>query len=269
MSLINGKDEMTKNHDYLNVLFDSAFLVVIVTSCLYLFGYGYYKSFFDGLSIPTKFLEISPVHYFIKSFDVIIIFSIVFTIALLLYSFNIYLSSKINIPKLIFYFLLILSLSISLLIIPLLSFDMRLNILAMIVLAVPFLISINKFHFGDTYAKLLKELKNIIEAENINKFIYSVILLLFVLFYSSTFGFNDAANFTHGNSPDALEIQLNLKDKNDTELQNKTLLLVMMHQNKYYIVEKNINGSDSNLYIIPVDQVERATILKKRVFKLN
>jgi len=86
MSLINGKDEMTKNHDYLNVLFDSAFLVVIVTSCLYLFGYGYYKSFFDGLSIPTKFLEISPVHYFIKSFDVIIIFSIVFTIALLLYS---------------------------------------------------------------------------------------------------------------------------------------------------------------------------------------
>lgn len=260
---------MTQKHDYINELFDSAFLVVIVTSCLYLFGYGYYKSFFDGLSIPTKFLEISPAHYFIKSFDVIIIFSIVLTVGLFVYSLYTYLSTKINIPKLIFYLLLLLSVSISLLFIPLLSFDMRLNILAMIALGVPFLISINIFHFGDTYAKLLREFDNILKAEKTNKFIYSVVLLSFVLFYSSTFGFNDAANFTHGNSPDALEIQLNLKDKNDTELQNKTLLLVMMHQNKYYIVEKNINVSESNLYIIPVDQVERATILKKRVFKLN
>jgi hypothetical protein len=58
-----------------------------------------------------------------------------------------------------------------------------------------------------------------------------------------------------------LDIQLFMKDKTDTQFQNKTFTFVMQLENRYYVLEKNETvPAHPKLYIIPIDQVAMATV---------
>ncbi len=60
---------------------------------------------------------------------------------------------------------------------------------------------------------------------------------------------------------DRQEIQVVLKDKMNTQLQDKTFIFVMLQDNKYYILDKNETALQyPKLYIVPIDEVEMATV---------
>lgn len=84
-----------------------------------------------------------------------------------------------------------------------------------------------------------------------------------MLFMSaSLLGHRAAENLIQGKNG-SFEIQFFPKDNMDNQLQNKTLIFIMLKDNKYYVLEKNeSNTKYPELYIIQEDQVKIAKLHK-------
>lgn len=91
-----------------------------------------------------------------------------------------------------------------------------------------------------------------------------ILILLVFCCFSIVMGIYNADCMTDGDSADALKINISLKDENNTMFENKTLILIMMHDGTYYIIEKDESHSKKpRVYIIPSDQIKMVTVYEK------
>ena len=91
-----------------------------------------------------------------------------------------------------------------------------------------------------------------------------LIAVLSVSFFSTMMGLQNADDVIEGVSADALKINISLKDENNTMFENKTLIIVMIHDDTYYIIEKDESHSkEPKVYIIPSDQIKMAVVYEK------
>jgi len=97
------------------------------------------------------------------------------------------------------------------------------------------------------------------------KKIFRLIFIIVILCFFSTFvGAFNAQYMVDGSSSDALKINISLKDTNDTLFENKTLILVMLRDDHYYIIEEDRNRTKKpKLHIIPSDQIKMVTVYEK------
>ena len=273
----------TKNENYMKLL-DSATLIAILTGCFYLFGYEYYDSFFHTLSIPAKFIDFHPLFYVVKSLDLflnIIFIIILFFFVQISYPYLSKSKNRIlemllnyehyysNLDRIATFLVKLIDIELTLVIFGIYSlfflyslifysFLSHLDQIGIISSVVVLAFLASQFNIS-----FQTQSKSIIEIYTKNKKIILFILLLYTLLLSNSLGCNDAMNFIKGDNPDAFHIELSLKDKNSIEFQNKTLLLAMIHNNEYYIIEENETSNGyPKLYIIASDQIATSTITR-------
>lgn len=91
-----------------------------------------------------------------------------------------------------------------------------------------------------------------------------LIAVLSVSCFSTIMGLQNADYVVEGVSADALKINISLKDENNTMFENKTPILVMIHDDTYYIIEKDESHSkEPKVYIIPSDQIKLAVVYEQ------
>lgn len=246
------KDNQDGKDSQINIKYfeEPAFLTAFITASLYFVGYGYYTAYFSRFSVPLKFINIGIIDYMTLGFLPVVLLSIFIVIFFGVWS---------HVPKNFFEAFLGNLLPIILILITcgeaiLINDDiyMKYFFLGVALILVLFLI----------YISCQKESMAYFVHES--GFILKIGLMLIIiggLFSLSAFlGDHNANNFIHGKD-DRLEIQLSLKDKMNTQLHDKTFILIMLQDNKYYISEINKNVSEYPiLYIIPTDEVEMATV---------
>jgi len=108
-------------------------------------------------------------------------------------------------------------------------------------------------------------LSNINKISDTNFLPTFLILVLFAFCCSSTLmGIQNADDVVEGVSADALKVNISLTDVNSTIFENKTLILVMLRDDHYYIIEENRNRTKKpKLHIIPNDQIKMVTVYEK------
>ncbi len=95
-----------------------------------------------------------------------------------------------------------------------------------------------------------------------------IFILIFIIvifcYFSTLMGAFNAHYMVEGSSPDALKVDISLKDTNNTLFENKTLVLVMLRDDHYYIIEGDRNRTKKpKLHIIPSDQIKMVTVYEK------
>ena len=109
--------------------------------------------------------------------------------------------------------------------------------------------------------EILSRIAKISDNEKIFKLIFIIVIFCFFSAYMGDF---NAHYMVRGSSPDALKIDISLKDTNNTLFENKTLILVMLRDDNYYIIEEYRNRTKKpKLYIIPSDQIKMVTVYEK------
>lgn len=232
------------------LLYESTIFVAIATTSLYFVGFGYYLSFFRRLSIPNKFLGIQTVEYFIVGFPYILILSYIVAVFFLVWSKSP--RSRFDAFKgnLIFFIIILI------LLINIMSTEED-NLTASLFIGGGIFVMLL---FTILTIKKLSMAYFLYESSLSLKILFLLIVISGCFFLANLAGDNDAKKLIQG---EGYEIQLSLKDKTDTLLLNKTLMLVMQHDDKYYVVEKNESAQRSpQVYIIPSDQIEIATVRK-------
>ncbi|MCK5644111.1 MAG: hypothetical protein KAJ19_25150 [Gammaproteobacteria bacterium] len=241
-----------KNTQYItnlkNNYFESAFFIATITSSLYYFGYTYYNYFFSRLSIPLKFLNVSVEDYIIIGLQpILLLFGFFFA------SFIVWSKPPKNILRsfignsLLFIFIII-GIYVNWVSKNYLSIGMYI-----IFLILTIQMTIQKRSFAYDFYKGDWNLR----------FLVIIIVLFGILMFANFSGNSDAEELIKGSSKNSLEIQLMLKDNNNTQFQNETLILIMLQNNNYYIMEKDETApKNPKLYIIPSNQVEMAIISK-------
>ena len=97
--------------------------------------------------------------------------------------------------------------------------------------------------------------------DNITKIYVLITLILITCFTSMFLGTIDAENMIDGTSSNALQVDISLKDKDNTPFENKTLILVMLRDDTYYIIERDGNRPKKpKVYIIPSDQIKMMVV---------
>ena len=100
--------------------------------------------------------------------------------------------------------------------------------------------------------------------DNITKIYVSITLILITCFISMFLGTIDAEHMIDGTSSNALQVDISLKDKDNTLFENKTLILVMLRDDVYYITEKDgSHPKKPKVYIIPSDQIKMLLVYEK------
>jgi len=94
---------------------------------------------------------------------------------------------------------------------------------------------------------------------------FTLIFIIVTFCYFSAFmGAFNAHYMLEGSSSDALKINISLKDTNNTLFENKTLVLVMLRDDHYYIIEEDRNHTKKpKLHIISSDQIKTVTVYEK------
>ena len=87
-----------------------------------------------------------------------------------------------------------------------------------------------------------------------------ILIICLLCLLSALMGVFNAGKTVEGCGYGASEINISLKNTNDTLPENKTLILVLLHDDQYYIIEKDENYQTTpkatpKLYIIPSDQI--------------
>ena len=237
---------------YLNGLknnyFEPAFFIAAITSSLYFFGYTYYNSFFSRLSIPLKFLNVSTDNYIIIGLQPILLLFGFFFAFFIVWSKPPKTLLRSFLGNSLLYIFIIIGICYHW------EFKNYLSIgMYLIFLILTIRITIQKRSFAYDFYKGDWNLR----------FIVILVVLFGILMFADFNGNNDAENLIKGSGKDSLEIQLMLKDNNNIQFQNKTLILIMLQNNNYYIVEKNETApKNPKLYIIPSDQVDMAILSK-------
>lgn len=113
-----------------------------------------------------------------------------------------------------------------------------------------------------TESEILSNIHEISDANFLPMFL--IIVLFAVCCFSTMMGIQNADYVVEGVSADALKINIDLKDENNTMFENKTLILVMLHDDTYYIIEKDENNlKNRKLYIIPSHQTKMVVVYEK------
>lgn len=109
--------------------------------------------------------------------------------------------------------------------------------------------------------KILSRIAKFSDTEKIFRLIFIIVILCFL---STFIGAFNAHYMVDGSSSDALKINISLKDTNNTLFENKTLILVMLRDDHYYIIEEDRNRTKKpKLHIIPSDQIKMVTVYEK------
>lgn len=242
-------NESSKN--YANYFGESAFIIAAITASLYFVGYGYYRGFFNELSLPLGFSNIQTTEYITASFKAIAGLSLLIILFFIVWSKepkNRLEAFFCNLPMIICVIIL--------------GFDSEfknigtrylLQGLVGVLIVMIIFISYKSISIVNTFYKTEFKMKIIM--------LLSIIALLYIVSYD--FGTLDARKLIEGK--DTLRIQISLKDKTSTQIQNKELIPVMLYDNKYYVLEKNNTSQEYNrLHIIQSDEIEIATLYRAK-----
>jgi len=113
-----------------------------------------------------------------------------------------------------------------------------------------------------TESEILSTIHKISDTKMFPMFLIAVLFV--VCCFSTMMGFQKADDMIAGVSSDALKINIDLKDENNTMFENKTLILVMVHDDTYYIIEKDENYlKNQKLHIIPSHQIKMVVVYEK------
>ncbi len=240
---------MKNNSSDNDIKYESAFIIAFITASLYFIGYGYYLSFFYELSIPFKFLNIPTIEYITASYKAFIVLFLPILFFFVVWSQapknrkEAYLGS---LPIIIFNIIAFIEYQLFIE-----NSVVRILLQALIFVSIVFLILSAHYSHSGAY---------IIYKSNFNiKIIILIVFIGFLFSLAGDFGTSDARKIIE--NKDTTRIQLVLKDKNNTQIQDKELIFVMLYDNKYFVIEKNNSSPKYNrLYIIPNEEVEIATI---------
>jgi len=227
-------------------LAEPAIIVVITTAFFYMVVAGYYISYYKRLSISFYSLDLPLTFYLYAGNNILnsiywLIISLFF-IRTVYYGITAYKKIEKN-KETAFMYLMLIVYSI-VVVTSILNFIKNVFVLFMILLMI--LISIPFFN------KAYKE-----KSYKTFDFITLSFIFIFLIFISipSNLGNISAESLVRGDAGN-LEVKLDLDNKSP-DLLNKTLMLVIHSDSKYYLVEKNESvPKEVNLYIIPDDQIK-------------
>lgn len=245
---------MTKDKLWLDGLtkMDSTIIIAVLTSCLYFFGYGLLISYYGNLSISINFLTIPLLDYLTAGLSpLLVVFSIV-VLSIWFWSQNPenYENSR-SYKKIVIFGNIFFAFKVCI-IYYVVVFDFISNVIIKILIVILLLISFIYPTFKN------KSVLSFYGSNLIYKLILVSILIIFVYSSGCILGNLAAEKTIHGTSSHSNEVQqLILKDKTITEIENINLILVLINENKYYFIEKNVTITRyPKLYIIPNDQIE-------------
>lgn len=243
------KKSESNNDSYgaINII-DSATLIAIATSCLYFFGYAYYMSYFFKLSIPMRFINIPLQEYFI--FGSVVIFAVFFVIVAFFWAWTQPPSYKI-----ILYFSNMLFFTQ----ISILHYELFSDISKIVMWSLIIASFLGIFIFTIKIKESI--LYNMYNHSVISK-IASILILFFIIFTVACFiGEYSAKEAIQGKHSKTQEIQLILNDDINSQMQNKSLILIMVSDSNYYIIEKNKSLTEyPTSYIIPNNQIKMSML---------
>lgn len=252
-------------------------LITLSSIAFYIFSYGYYQGFFDRLSIPFKGLDLPFTFYLSIGFSATTVF---ITIIILAYIARIAWTDInpddysrftkrfkrlyiISLPVIFFIYFMKglvfpymasnLKSSIVLLLLDK-GIDIYLYLLTWMILI---LITIHIISYIQFRFKNRKSLTETITAFAILLAPFIVLSVLLLVIY--TLGFQSAGDLIEGR-PGCLSITFQTKD-NNTIMPKEPLILVMYHNERYYVVEKNSPAPfRATLHIIPDSDMINVTI---------
>lgn len=241
-----------------NKIYDSAILIAIVSSILYFCGFTYFRSYYSTFSkhyilIPKEYHEISEyitVGFF--SFAVLLIIIILFNIILEKTSphdkkHKCYLMDFFNILPL---FLVEIYILIG-------FFENNIKIIFIIFITLLLFLAILKFKKEKSY-----------DLYKINKLPYYIVPLILLIassvILSSILGTVLAEIYIEEmTEKNTEEIHVFLKDKTNTQLENKSIILFKKNADEYYIIVKNETTQQYPItYIIQSNQIEMISYQK-------
>jgi len=229
-------------------------------SCLYFFGYGYLSSYYGNLSISLKLIDFQLSDYLLAGL-IPVLFALFFIIVSF-YSWKQKPEKHIVIifSNVIFTIQLLIICLYSVLVFGNTSLLITDNFIIVVVVILIILINI----LINTYI-----MDKSIPYELYNKNIYwegilILILIIFVFSVACISGNIVAEQTIQGNNSHSKDVKLILKDKNvSDEIENKSLILIVIDENKFYFIEKNETlRKYPKLYIIPSNQI-KIVILKQ------
>lgn len=235
---------------------EPAIFPAIITSCLYFFGYGYLSSYYGNLSISLKLIDFQLSDYLLAG-----LIPVLFALFFIIVSFWSWKQKPEKHITVIFsnFIFTIQFLIICLYLVPVFENESLLITYIFIFVVVVILIILINTYFNDKS----------IPYELYNKNIYwegflILILIIFVFSVACISGNIVAEQTIQGNNSHSKDVKLILKDKNvSDEIENKSLILIVIDENKFYFIEKNETlRKYPKLYIIPSDQI-KIVILKQ------
>lgn len=245
MKILQGSDKdhgMSSVLELLHKLSEWKLLLPLITAYVLYFCYEYFKTFCNRLSIPYIGMDFPRV-FFIQSGYLVSLLIILSLLVMFLISVitNLVKSVKIGLRLKLFISLIIL---IILFIVSTMLFN---NNLSFIVWAI-FVFFLSLFL-------------------DIQSTKYTNFFIIFVLFVSYSFFFNIpeqmgndlAEELVEGSSNSGMLVDIQWDSTEPEIIKNKTLILVMSYNNKYYVVEKDMHfrdGEHAKLYIIPDNKVK-------------
>ena len=243
---------------------EPAFLSAIITSCLYFFGYGYLSSYYGNLSISLKLIDFQLSDYLLAGLIPTFIVLGIIIVSILSWKgkpqkntskkfkpFNI-----ISNCVFILQFMLIYSFLVSV-------FEIWSHFILFVFILFGILMLFKLKNRGpeDKYKSIPYELYN---EEIYYKGLLIVILIITAFSVAYISGNIVAEDTIQGKNSHSKDVKLILKDKNvSDEIENKSLILIVIDDNKFYFIEKNETlRKYPKLYIIPGDQI-KTVILKQ------
>ena len=276
----------------LNNFFEPAIMIAFLTSCLFFIGNGYYKSFYNRLLIPLEFMEIQISTYLIRGFEISLFFLfIVFVWFFLWFILERIKSQKINsflqaVPKLkfswksssikslnqelkpsnwdrLFFILKVFILIILLILTFYLIFSGKFIYMYLVIFISLFffIITKNSKNPGISYIKL--NYSKFYNLEWIYKIFFAMTIVIMLYLVAFCLGYFIAEKYIIGIGEDVQELHFSLE--NNMELENKSLVFVLLHDDIYYFVEKDEKlPNKPKLHLYSVHEIKSITTSNKR-----
>lgn len=247
---------MAENKNFNSIdqkLLHLAILISIVSGFLFFYGYVYYKTFFQRLSIPSSIIFYIPTHeIFLRgAFYILVLLLILFAF----YGWNL---KKPN-PLEVFFENMFMVFLIAILLIGINFMLFHINYI--IIFSILILVMVFIAHKYRNKSLL----KNVLFESNCEiKFKFSLCILFCLFIFASMDGTMQAEANIQGINIDSLGVQVSLLEKSNIQLQNKSIILIMILQENYFFVEKNETiPKNPKIYIVPKDNIEMITINEK------
>ncbi len=234
----------------LSNLAEPAIIVAIITTFFYIFISGYYDSYFQRLSIPFYILDLPFTFYLYSAhwmlYILYYVISLIILIDILKMGLRVYRTAKG--PK---YDIIIVYISAILLTVYTLTYITN---LIKNVITILFIVVFSCFWIWT--------LKDLYKKGEINQGLIVSIIIVFLVVSTTVptlLGRISAENLIKGGK-DSFEVKLDMKNEN-SDLLNRTLILVTHSNYKYYLVEKNESVPKKvKLFIIPDDQIKMIVV---------